>query len=127
MGRRTVQAVLAVHWLLGVAGIAQAAHPVDVQLKGSTGAVITAGSNIPYSPKQTCGSCHTYEIDPTSVVKQQTAGGIAGAPYSVTVPSHGVSAGFHFQQGMNVAWGDTQRTYYGLPGFTSSPGMFGKY
>jgi hypothetical protein len=104
-----------------------AAHPGgDVPLRSASGAVISAGSNVPMSPKQTCGGCHAYEGDPGVAVKQQTVQGTAGTPYSVPYAQHGVSAGFHFQQGMNVPWGDTQRAFYGQPTFTSSPGMYGK-
>jgi hypothetical protein len=39
-------------------------------------------------------------------------------------PNH--YAGFHLQQGFNLAWGDTQKSSYGVLGLTSSPGMFGK-
>jgi hypothetical protein len=108
-------------------GLALAGHPDgDVTIKSAGGAAIVAGSNVPYSPKATCGGCHDYETDVTAVTKQQNAGTYVGAPYSVPVPQHGVSVGYHFQQGLNVAWGDTQRTFYGQLGSTSSPGMFGK-
>ena len=48
-------------------------------------------------------------------------------PIRIPYPKHGVSAGYHFQQGRNISWSDPQRSFYSLPGFTSSPGMFGKY
>jgi hypothetical protein len=113
--------------LATVSSATVAAHPAgDVQLKSATGAVITAGSNVPYSPKKTCGTCHSYESAAMTVQKQQTVQGVVGTPYDVSVPQHGVSSGYHFQQGFNVAWGDTQKSYYGVLGLTSSPGMFGK-
>lgn len=112
--------------LMGAAALVYAAHP-DVVLKSATGANIQGGTSVPYSPKTTCGACHDYESSPVDVVKQQTVGGTANAAYTVKVASHGVTAGYHFQQGMNVPWGQTQRDFYGVPSFTSSPGMIGKY
>jgi hypothetical protein len=117
---------LGLAWLAAIPGAASG-HPFDIGLMDADGNPIVARSATPYSPKQTCGRCHTYESDPTIVSKQQTVGGVANAPYDVRVPAHGASAGFHFQQGMNAAWGDTQRTFYRVPSFTSSPGMVGKY
>ena len=125
--------------LIGLTTPGFAAHPgtnslnVDasgnITLLNASGAAIAKGSAVPYSPKQTCGvsACHNYESNPTTVSKQQTVGGVAGVAYNVTVPTHGVTTGYHFQQGMNVPWGQTQRDFYGLPSFTSSPGMVGKY
>ena len=126
MRKRVVLILLGAVSALGAPRSARA-HPYNVYLRDASGNVITAGSQVPYSPKRTCGMCHTYEADPVSVQKQQTVGGTANAAYLVTAPSHGTTAGFHFQQGMNVEWGQTQRTFYGMPGFTSSPGMIGKY
>lgn len=103
-------------------------NPISVVLKNASGGTIAPGTTTPYSPKQTCGVCHNYESDPmTTVTKQQTVSGTANAAYNVPVPEHGVTAGYHFQQGMNLPWGNTQRSYYGLPSFTSSPGMYGKF
>jgi hypothetical protein len=108
--------------------VVASAHPFDVPLKDQDGNVIVVGAPAaPYSPKKTCGECHTYESAPVSVTKQQTVGGTANAAYDVKVASHGASAGYHFQQGMNVAWGQVQRDFYKVPSFTSSPGMVGKY
>jgi hypothetical protein len=126
MHRSTLAAQLGLAWLLASPGIA-AGHPYDVELMDADGNPIVAGSATPYSPKQTCGRCHAYESDPASVSKQQTVGGVANPAYDVRVPTHGASAGFHFQQGMNVGWGDAQRSFYKVPSFTSSPGMVGKY
>ncbi len=118
---------LGVAWLVG-APAAYAAHPVDVSLKDENGNVIRVGEPArPYSPKMTCSPCHQYEDSPATVSKQQTVGGVANPPYDVKVATHGASAGYHFQQGMNVAWGQTQRDFYKVPSFTSSPGMVGKY
>ncbi len=117
------------------------AHPFNVVLKDSNGNTILPGTNIPYSPKTTCGTgqCHDtialryginniYEHGVLSVQKDHGSGSPSyGNPYEVLYPEHGVSAGFHFQQGRSSPWDDTQRSYYGLASFTSSPGMYGKY
>jgi len=99
-----------------------------VTLKDAGGNVITSGSATPYSPKQTCGGCHNYESNVATVTKDHGPG---TGQYQVKAPQHGVSAGYHFQQGRNIAWNsdndNAQRSYYGLPKFTSSPGMWGKY
>jgi hypothetical protein len=124
--RHGILAALGTAWLLAAPGAA-AAHPYDVELLDADGNPVVAGSATPYSPKQTCGRCHVYESDATSISKQQTVGGVANPAYDVKVATHGASAGFHFQQGMNVAWGETQRSFYKVPSFTSSPGMVGKY
>ena len=126
MRHKVLLAGLAAAWLLAVPGAALG-HPVEVTLKDVDGNTIMAGTNKVYSPKKTCGECHDYESGAADVQKQQTVGGTANAPYNVKVATHGASAGYHFQQGMNVAWGDTQRTFYKVPSFTSSPGMVGKY
>lgn len=121
-------ACLGVVSILAAPGVATAGHPIEVYLLDVDGNAITAGGPArPYSPKQTCGACHDYESGPALVTKQQTVGGTANAPYDVKVATHGASAGYHFQQGMNAAWGDAQRSFYKLPSFTSSPGMVGKY
>ncbi len=119
--------------LIGLMPQAYAAHTGGaVTLKSAAGAAIQGGSSVPYSPKMTCAStdgCHVtagisdYESHATTVTKQQGS----GAAYDVSVPGHGVTAGYHFSQGMNLPWGATQRTYYALPSFTSSPGMYGKF
>lgn len=119
--------VLVATGFIGLAATGYAdVHP-DVTVKDFAGNAVQGGSSTPYSPKQTCGGCHNYESDPVDVTKQQTVGGTANPSYQVKVASHGVTAGYHFQQGMNVPWGQTQRDFYGLPSFTSSPGMVGKY
>lgn len=125
--------VFAAIMLIGYATVGLAAHTGGiVTLKDAAGNAITGGASVPYSPKKTCAStegCHVnsgvsaYESHATTVTKQQGS----GTSYDVSVPGHGVTAGYHFQQGLNVPWGATQRTYYSLPSFTSSPGMAGKY
>jgi hypothetical protein len=102
----TVCAVAAVFGLLfGMAATASAQHPFPIQLKGyaADGSVVaispTENSTVPYSPKQTCGTCHDY----TEITK-----------------------GFHFQQGWDVISDDYGETH-GMPPFVSSPGMAGKW
>jgi hypothetical protein len=124
-------------WLLllamvavGLMGLpAYAAHPGGtVVLKDAAGNDIAAGSSTPYSPKQTCGVCHTYEANIVDITKDHGPGTPA---YTVKAPLNGVTAGYHFQQGRNISWNsgnnNAQRAYYGLAKFTSSPGMWGKY
>ena len=109
----------------------------EMVLRDGQGVPIVPGSNTPYSPKQTCGivGCHIdmvrsfgmtsgniYESDVASATKDQGPG---TSPYEDPYPRHGVSAGYHFQTGRNVPWGDTQRNYYRDLAFTGSPGMFG--
>ncbi|MBZ0155393.1 MAG: hypothetical protein K8I29_04155 [Alphaproteobacteria bacterium] len=52
-------------------------------------------------------------------------------PQSDPYPQHGVSAGYHFQQGRNVSWNsnnaNAQRSFYKVQNFTSSTGMYGKF
>ncbi len=114
----------------------------DVLLKDKNGNWV-GNSGEPYSPKVTCSAngCHDtlayikfqldntiYESSATNATKDHGPGSPSyGSAYKVPYPLHGVTAGYHFQQGRNVSWGDVQRDYYGLPSFTSSPGMYGKY
>lgn len=131
--------------LLAIGLLVAAPHLADAAtLKDADGINIVPGTSTPYSPKQTCGNCHIggrpydkwtvlwntlaltgtgrYEMDIDTAIKSHS-----GETYAVPYPKHGVSAGYHFQQGRNVSWGDTQRNFYGLAAFTSSPGMYGKY
>ncbi|MCX7793177.1 MAG: hypothetical protein N2257_02040 [Thermodesulfovibrionales bacterium] len=98
-----------------------AAHP-DVALRDADGNLIQPGSNIPYSPKQTCGTsqCHDtiasryglnniYEHGVLYAQKDHGSGSPSYTnPYSVLYPEHGITSGFHFQQGRDVPWGDTE-------------------
>ena len=123
---------LAVVGLLAFSTAASAAHP-DVTMRNPGGGAIDGGTtNMAYSPKKTCGyddglgSCHgsaVYEDDIQTAVKTDVDGVSTIVPY----PAHGVTAGFHFQQGNNHDWSDVQRHFYHLPDFTSSGGMIGKY
>ena len=127
----------------GIMLTAYADPHVQVDLRDANGNFVSATGN-PYSPKWTCNvvGCHSgfardyglesadfiYESDLALARKDHGP----GTPvYEVPYPLHGVSAGFHFQQGRNISWNsdndNAQRRYYGLPDFTSSPGMYGKY
>jgi hypothetical protein len=111
--------------LIGYASLGFGAHTGGpVPLVDADGNTITTGSAVPYSPKQTCGVCHTYESDPALAVKNH---GTGLPTYAVPYPQHGVTAGYHFQQGRNLNWGDTQREFFHQADFTSSGGMYGKY
>ena len=120
-------------------GSAVAYNINDMVLRDSNGAPIVPGSNTPYSPKQTCGTvgCHIdmvrsfgmtsgniYESGPAP--QPRTTARVAFVlctPY----PEHGVSAGYHFQSGNNMPWGELQRNFYQDLAFTSSPGLYGRY
>lgn len=111
--------------------IANVGDSLDILLKDSTGAAITALDNAKaYSPKQTCGKCHQYEnaggILGTSISKSSVLDGVTHS-YTVKGATSGVSSGYHFSQGLNETWSATERGYYGMPSFTSSPGMLGKF
>jgi hypothetical protein len=115
--------LLLVTGLAGYASHADAAHSAGpVTLKDADGN--TVSGTTPYSPKQTCGVCHDYESDIAVAVKDHGAG---TPSYEVPYPKHGVTAGYHFQQGRNNDWGDAQREFYHQAEFTSAGGMWGKY
>lgn len=114
----------------------------SIALKDSSGANITGTTA--YSPKQTCARVchpaetgkaadfqHTYGTGTVNVPKQQKV--IAGnnttydVMYDVVSHAHGVNTGRHMNQGRNEPYTNAQRTVYGDPFFTSSPGMWGKY
>ena len=94
-----------------------------------------------YSPKKSCGTTNCHEApafdygmnvpyvyeDWATVALATKDHGPGTTPYQVPYPLHGVSAGFHFQQGRGEGWGNVQRSYYGLPSFTSAPGMYGNF
>lgn len=117
---------------------AVASH-TDVPLLDQTGAPVSTGR--PYSPKLTCGTtgCHfgmaqqhrlsgsLYEADWALAAKTQYNRNGSAVTYDLPYPQHGVSAGYHFQQGRNIAWDATKQEFYGLPEFTSSAGMYGKF
>lgn len=74
-----------------------AAH-VDVPLKGYDGVDLDpATSTAPYSPKNTCGFCHSYAT---------------------------ITQGYHFQQGFNEGISDT---FSEDKPWQLSPGMAGKW
>ncbi|MBE0617180.1 MAG: hypothetical protein IH608_04545 [Proteobacteria bacterium] len=70
----------------------------DVPLKGYDGATLDpASSAAPYSPKNTCGGCHSYET---------------------------ITRGYHFQQGFDEGISDT---FSEEKPWQLSPGMVGKW
>ena len=100
-------------------------------LKAAGGADITDGTT-PYSPRETCGSCHDYGSGNKTVHKTQgviegTDDTVYWQAYDVTAYAHGAVVGRHSQQGRNEDYGNTMRAAFGDPFFTSSPGMFGKF
>jgi hypothetical protein len=75
----------------------------NIVLKDQTGTVIPVGSDMPYSPRQTCGTCH--DVDE-------------------------ISNGYHFQQGRTDATGTlVMKDDYFNDGRTwlKSAGMYGKW
>jgi hypothetical protein len=125
---RAVTALMtAIALLIGPAPAALA-HD-NVTLKNAAGNPVAA--NEPYSPKKTCGSCHNYGSEPTTITHTQgvieSDNQIYWQSYDVSFFNHGVSKGRHSNQGRNEAYPTQMRTAFGDPFFTSSPGMFGKY
>ena len=111
-----------------LAGSAFAAHPdVTILMRDVTGTDNLTTTGKPYSPKQTCGFCHEYESNWTLASKTHWNRDGSVQTYDVPYPQHGVSAGYHFQQGRNISWDDTKQDFYHVPEFTSSAGMYGKY
>ena len=127
-GTRFAAAVLAGLAWFAVAPAGISAHS-DVPLKNAAGQPVAA--NEPYSPKQTCGGCHNYGSEPTSITHTQgvleSSNSVTWQSYNVSFFNHGVSKGRHSNQGRNEAYTTQMRTVFGDPFFTSSPGMFGKY
>ncbi|MEN8258952.1 MAG: hypothetical protein ABFS09_13920 [Thermodesulfobacteriota bacterium] len=125
---RRFMAGLSAMALLGGLTTAAVAHD-DVPLLNAAGAPVAA--NEPYSPKQTCGSCHNYGSDPATITHTQgvldATNSVYWQSYDVAFFDHGVSKGRHSNQGRNEAYSTEMRTVFGDPFFTSSPGMFGKY
>lgn len=84
------------------AAVSHAAHPFPVSLKGYDGVVIAAGDNVPYSPKQSCGTCHDYDV---------------------------ITQGYHFQQGRTDGTGmiAVSDAFNPTKPWILSAGMFGKW
>lgn len=95
-------AVIAAAMAALVVAPSYAAHPFPVALKGYDGATIGAGDNVPYSPKQSCGTCHDYNL---------------------------ITRGYHFQQGRTDAAGTitVTDTYNPAKPWILSAGMYGKW
>ena len=79
------------------------ADHTNIVLKDRFGNPLTADSTEPYSPRQTCGTCHDVDA---------------------------IANGYHFQQGRTDAFGDiqTKDDFFadGRP-WLKSPGMYGKW
>ncbi len=136
--------------VLMLSSSAFAAHPV-VNLKNAAGANITQYEA--YSPKMTCGGCHTQttaEVDAdtlaigqgpgsydgggatklvpkTQGIQNEVTGDVEWVSYNVTAYEHGIVTGRHSQQGRNEAYGNHLRHAVKGKFWASSPGMFGKY
>jgi hypothetical protein len=116
-----------------------APHTANIPLRDVSGNLLSVGSSTPYSPKATCATaiCHDNaslygSSTGTALYENTTAyatknNGTGQPTYQVPYPKHGVTAGYHFQQGRNNDWGDVQRTNFNQANFTSSGGMYGKY
>lgn len=114
-------------------------HTANIPLKDAAGTSLSVGSTVPYSPKKTCAvdGCHTdpaiYGSSTGTALYENTPGlatknhGTGLPTYQVPYAQHGVTAGYHFQQGRNLDWNDTQRHFFHQAEFTSSGGMVGKY
>lgn len=126
--QRFMAGISAMLLLGGLANVAVAAHQ-DVSLLNTAGQPVAADE--PYSPKQTCGGCHNYGSEPTTITHTQgvidSTNSVYWQSYDVSFFDHGVSKGRHSNQGRNEAYTTQMRTAFGDPFFTSSPGMFGKY
>ncbi len=110
MARRR-KAVVSIIWMTTVIGfgmamlfaaVTHAAHPIAVNLRGYDGSIIAAGDNVPYSPKQSCGTCHDYDQ---------------------------ITQGYHFQQGRTDATGAiaVSDTFNATKPWILSAGMYGKW
>lgn len=116
--------------LLAGSSVALAAHTGgNVPLKQADGSAVTGTT--PYSPKATCGGCHDYGSgDKFSTHVQgvlESDNKVYWQAYQTKSFEHGVSVGRHSNQGRDENYSNAQRSTYGDPFFTSSPGMFGKY
>lgn len=87
--------------LLFSAGLVLAKH-IPVTLKGYDGKELTVDSKEPYSPKQTCGTCHNYKE---------------------------ITNGYHFQQGRTDASGKIvmSDSFNKRKPWILSAGMYGKW
>lgn len=88
--------------LLPVSISAQSFQHEKIEIKGFDGVPLTIDSNVPYSPKRTCGSCHDYEQ---------------------------ITRGYHFQQGRADESGKIaiRDAYNPKHPWNLSAGMYGKY
>lgn len=125
-----MQMVLATVVCLAFYSFSMAGHKAgDVILRDAEGNPVTGTT--PYSPKATCGGCHDYGSgDKFSTHVQgviESDNKVYWQAYQTKSYEHGVSVGRHSNQGRNEDYSNAQRSAYGDPFFTSTPGMFGKY
>lgn len=77
---------------------APASHTAgDVPLRDAAGNLLSVGSTVPYSPRQTCGACHDYAT---------------------------VTQGYHFQQGWDELYDHEAKEE---KPWVHGPGMAGKW
>ncbi|MHC4471939.1 MAG: zinc ribbon domain-containing protein [Planctomycetota bacterium] len=78
-----------------------AGHPQPIALRALNGEVLNLGIAVaPYSPKQTCGECHDYDL---------------------------ITEGFHFDQGLKTVSDTFADGKPGVPDYVLSDGMFGRW
>lgn len=103
MGSPVLLAFLTLSFLLVPISISpQTPSHKKIVLRGFDGTPLTPESKIPYSPKNTCGVCHNYEL---------------------------ITRGYHFQQGRTDRYGKiaVSDSYDEKYPWNLSSGMYGKY
>ena len=135
-----------------VGSTAFAAHP-NVTLRNSNGVIDSLNANQAYSPRLTCGYCHTEVVDEgvddaadrhgpvgsydgggdfkqvskTQGVINDATGEVEWVSFTTKAYKHGFSVGRHSQQGRNEEYGNEMRHAVHGKFWANSPGMFGKY
>lgn len=142
-----VSAVAAAALFVGSQAVASP-HPAVPLLKSDGSPV---GQYDAYSPRTTCGACHTQsaadvdagingtspgsydgggltkEVVKTQGVQNQTTGEAEWVTFTVTAYEHGFVVGRHSQEGRNEDYGNHLRHAVHGKFWAESPGMFGKY
>jgi len=141
--------------LLTVCSSGFAAHapvPLKMWLDQDAGTSVEIGQYDAYSPRATCGGCHTQsftdvddgtdegqaygsydgggttkEVVKTQGIMNEGTGEVEWVSYNVTAYEHGFVVGRHSQQGRNEDYGNHLRHNVHGKFWASSPGMFGKY
>ncbi|MFH1218048.1 MAG: hypothetical protein V1706_16260 [Pseudomonadota bacterium] len=145
-----VSALTTAALMAGVNAFGQSSHP-NVTLRNAVGAPV--GQTEAYSPKATCGMCHSEGVDEgvndpamtngprgsydgggaikqvikTQGIQNEATGEAEWVTYTVEAYKHGFVTGRHSQQGRNEDYGNHLRHAVGGKFWASSPGMFGKY